>query len=51
MSLGYAREDTASAARVAEALRSGGVAVWRDQECGLVGGDASARKIREQING
>lgn len=47
----YAREDTASAQRVAEALRSGGVEAWLDQEGGLVGGDASDRKIREQING
>ncbi|MSU25525.1 MAG: TIR domain-containing protein [Opitutus sp.] len=36
----YAREDTASAQRIAEALRTGGVEVWLDQEGGLVGGDA-----------
>jgi Tol biopolymer transport system component len=47
----YAREDSASAHRIAEALRSGGVEVWLDQEGGLVGGDAWDRKIREQING
>ncbi len=45
----YAREDTGSAQRIAEALRSGGVEVWLDQEGGLVGGDAWDRKIREQI--
>ncbi len=45
----YAREDTASAQRIAEALRSQGVEVWFDQ-AELRGGDAWDQKIRKQIN-
>ncbi len=45
----YAREDTAAAQRVAEALRSQGVEVWFDQN-ELRGGDAWDQKIRKQIN-
>ncbi len=45
----YAREDTASAQRIAEALRSHGVEVWFDQ-AELRGGDAWDQKIRKQIN-
>src|SRR5271169_3910047 len=44
----YAREDTASAQRIAEALRSRGVEVWFDQN-ELRGGDAWDQKIRRQI--
>src|SRR5476651_581086 len=46
--LSYAREDTASAQRIAEALRSHGVEVWFDKN-ELVGGDAWDAKIRGQI--
>ncbi|MSU65926.1 MAG: toll/interleukin-1 receptor domain-containing protein [Opitutus sp.] len=49
--LSYASQDAEVAARMAEAIRRGGVEVWLDQEGGLVGGDAWDRKIREQING
>ncbi len=45
----YAREDTPSALRIAEALRSHGVEVWFDQ-AELRGGDAWDQKIRRQIN-
>ena len=44
----YAREDTTSALRIAEALRSHGVEVWFDQS-ELRGGDAWDAKIRKQI--
>jgi TolB-like protein/Tfp pilus assembly protein PilF len=46
--LSYAREDTASALRIAEALRSHGVEAWFDQN-ELRGGDAWDQKIRRQI--
>jgi TolB-like protein/Flp pilus assembly protein TadD len=47
--LSYAREDTAAANRIAEALRSCGVEVWFDQS-ELRGGDAWDQKIRKQID-
>jgi TolB-like protein len=47
--LSYAREDTAAAGRIAEALRSQGVEVWFDQN-ELRGGDAWDQKIRTQID-
>jgi tetratricopeptide (TPR) repeat protein len=47
--LSYAREDAASAQRIAEALRSNGVEVWFDQN-ELRGGDAWDAKIRKQID-
>jgi TolB-like protein/regulator of sirC expression with transglutaminase-like and TPR domain len=46
--LSYAREDTPSASRIADALRSSGVEVWLDQS-ELRGGDAWDQKIRRQI--
>src|ERR1051325_6144160 len=46
--ISYAREDTAPAQRIAEALRSQGVEVWFDQS-ELRGGDAWDQKIRRQI--
>jgi hypothetical protein len=46
--LSHAREDTASAQRIAEALRSNGVEVWFDQN-ELRGGDSWDAKIRLQI--
>ncbi len=46
--LSYAREDTAPAQRVAEALRSNGVEVWFDQN-ELRGGESWDAKIRRQI--
>ena len=46
--LSYAREDAASARRIAEALRSSGIEVWFD-ESELRGGDAWDQKIRRQI--
>ncbi len=46
--LSYAREDTAAARRIAEALRAFGVEVWFDQS-ELRGGDAWDQKIRNQI--
>jgi TolB-like protein/cytochrome c-type biogenesis protein CcmH/NrfG len=46
--LSYAREDTAAALRIAEALRSHGVEAWFDQN-ELRGGDAWDQKIRRQI--
>ncbi len=47
--LSYAREDTAAAQRIAEALRSNGIEVWFDQN-ELRGGDAWDAKIRRQID-
>ncbi len=47
--ISYAREDTAAAQRIAEALRSHGVEVWFDQN-ELRGGDTWDQKIRRQIN-
>jgi TolB-like protein len=47
--LSYAREDTAAANRIAEALRSYGIEVWFDQS-ELRGGDAWDQKIRKQID-
>jgi len=47
--LSYAREDTAAANRIAEALLSYGVEVWFDQS-ELRGGDAWDQKIRKQID-
>jgi TolB-like protein/tetratricopeptide (TPR) repeat protein len=46
--LSYAREDSAAASRIAEALRSQGVEVWFDQN-DLRGGDAWDAKIKKQI--
>jgi TolB-like protein len=46
--LSYAREDTAAARRIAEALRSQGIEVWFDQN-ELRGGDAWDQTIRRQI--
>jgi TolB-like protein len=46
--LSYAREDTAAAQRIADALRSYGVEVWFDQS-ELRGGDVWDQKIRRQI--
>src|SRR5437868_8547524 len=46
--LSYAREDSAAARSIAEALRAAGVEVWFDQN-ELVGGDAWDAKIRKQI--
>jgi len=46
--ISYAREDTAAARRIAEALRSHGVEVWLDQS-ELRGGDAWDQNIRRQI--
>src|SRR5471030_566418 len=46
--ISYAREDTAAAQRIAEALRSHGVEVWFDQN-ELRGGDAWDAKIKKQI--
>ena len=46
--LSYAREDSAAAARIAEALRSQGVEVWFDQN-ELRGGDSWDQKIKTQI--
>lgn len=48
MFLSYAREDTESAQRIAEALRSNGVEAWFDQN-DLRGGDAWDQRIRSQI--
>ncbi|MBI4625455.1 MAG: TIR domain-containing protein [Verrucomicrobia bacterium] len=47
--LSYAREDTDSARRIADALRGFGVEVWFDQS-ELRGGDAWDEKIRRQIH-
>ncbi|HXQ82141.1 MAG TPA: TIR domain-containing protein [Opitutaceae bacterium] len=46
--LSYAREDSAAAQRIADALRSYGVEVWFDQS-ELRGGDVWDQKIRRQI--
>ncbi len=46
--LSYAREDAAAARRMAEALRSGGIEVWFDEN-ELRGGDAWDANIRKQI--
>jgi TolB-like protein len=46
--LSYAREDTESARRIADALRGFGVEVWFDQS-ELRGGDAWDAKIKSQI--
>ena len=46
--LSYAREDTAAARRIADALRSQDVEVWFDQN-ELRGGEAWDAKIRHQI--
>ena len=46
--LSYAREDTAAARRIADALRGFGLEVWFDQS-ELRGGDAWDQKIRQQI--
>jgi TolB-like protein/Flp pilus assembly protein TadD len=46
--ISYAREDTAAAQRIAEALRSHAVEVWLDQS-ELRGGDAWDQNIRRQI--
>jgi TolB-like protein len=46
--LSYAREDSAAAQRIAEALRTFGIEVWFDQE-ELRGGDSWDAKIRRQI--
>ncbi len=46
--LSYAREDTAAARRIADALRAFGVEVWFDQS-ELRGGDSWDTKIRTQI--
>ncbi|MFI5336877.1 MAG: TIR domain-containing protein [Opitutales bacterium] len=46
--LSYAREDTAAARRIAEALRAAGVEVWFDQ-AELRGGDSWDARIRQQL--
>jgi TolB-like protein/cytochrome c-type biogenesis protein CcmH/NrfG len=46
--LSYAREDTAGAQRLADALRGHGIKVWFDQS-ELRGGDVWDQKIRRQI--
>jgi TolB-like protein/Flp pilus assembly protein TadD len=46
--LSYAREDTATVQRIADALRAAGVEVWFDRN-ELTGGDAWDAKIRGQI--
>jgi hypothetical protein len=48
--ISYAREDTAAAQRIADALRAFGVEVWLDQS-ELRGGDAWDASIRQQIKG
>jgi len=47
--LSYASQDTEAARRICEALRSGGVEVWFDQEGGLEHGDEWDAKIRRHI--
>ena len=47
--LSYARDDAASARRIAEALRSTGLEVWFDEN-ELRGGDTWDAKIRKQID-
>src|SRR4051812_31240295 len=46
--LSYAREDTAAARKICDALSAAGVEVWFDQS-ELRGGDAWDQKIRKQI--
>jgi TolB-like protein/tetratricopeptide (TPR) repeat protein len=47
--ISYASQDADAARRICEALRTGGVEVWFDQEGGLEHGDAWDAKIRAQI--
>jgi tetratricopeptide (TPR) repeat protein len=47
--LSYASQDADAARSICEALRSGGVEVWFDQEGGLEHGDEWDAKIRRQI--
>ena len=47
--LSYASQDAEAARRICEALRSGGVEVWFDQEGGLEHGDEWDAKIRRHI--
>ena len=47
--LSYASQDAEPAKRICDALRSGGVEVWFDQEGGLEHGDEWDAKIRRQI--
>jgi len=47
--LSYASQDAEAARRICEALRSGGVEAWFDQEGGLEHGDEWDAKIRRQI--
>jgi len=47
--LSYASQDAEAARRICEALRSGGVEVWFDQDGGLEHGDEWDAKIRTQI--
>ncbi len=47
--ISYASQDAEAARRICEALRSGGVEAWFDQEGGLEHGDAWDAKIRTQI--
>jgi TolB-like protein/Tfp pilus assembly protein PilF len=47
--LSYASEDSAAAARIAEALRAAGIEIWFDKS-ELRGGDAWDRQIRDQIH-
>jgi TolB-like protein/Flp pilus assembly protein TadD len=47
--ISYASQDTDAARSLCEALRSGGVEVWFDQDGGLEHGDAWDAKIRSQI--
>jgi tetratricopeptide (TPR) repeat protein len=47
--LSYASQDAEAAKRISDALRSGGVEVWFDQEGGLEHGDEWDAKIRRQI--
>ena len=46
--ISYAREDTAAAQRIAEALRAAGIEAWFDQS-ELRGGDSWDAKIRKQV--
>src|ERR1700679_1459774 len=46
--LSYAKQDTAPAKRICEALRAAGLEVWFDQS-ELRGGDAWDQQIRKQI--
>jgi hypothetical protein len=47
--LSYASQDQGAARRICDALRSGGLEVWFDQEGGLEHGDEWDAKIRRQI--